>query len=142
MVCGEADSRRQAIEDARDPEGRQRAVDLDGDALAREVVHDVQRPEIPTVGGRVGREVHRRALEPLTDGRQRDALRARQPLASPAPDLQARRLVDPVHALVIDRQAVALKAGCAAADTPKRARTAACTCSRSSTATLVALVRR
>jgi hypothetical protein len=45
----------QAIEDPRDAESGQRAVDFDGDALAGEVVHDVQRAEAAAIGQRVAR---------------------------------------------------------------------------------------
>ena len=38
--------------------GSEDGVDFDGDALARVVIHDVQRAEVPTIGQCVGRKVH------------------------------------------------------------------------------------
>jgi hypothetical protein len=58
---------------------------------------------------RVGREIHRPPLERSTGGRKGHGLDARQSLAPSSTDLQAGGFVDPVHRLVIHRQAFALQ---------------------------------
>jgi hypothetical protein len=71
-----------------------------------------------------------------------DPIRARQPLPAPATHLQARCAVDSMHALVIHCQPFALKEDVQPAIAKSRSHRHMRLRSRSSTARLVALVRR
>src|SRR5262249_6105159 len=85
----------------------QRRVDLDGEALARERIDDVERAQTATVAEVVVDEVHRPALVRARhfDGRRRPRL-ARLATPSP-PNGEPGGPVDAVDALPIHREALA-----------------------------------
>jgi hypothetical protein len=98
----------QAVEHACDAESGERAVHFDRDALPREIVHDVQRPEA-SVGQGIDREIHRPPFLSLARRRQGHALRSRQPLPPPASYLEVGRAIDAMRPFVIHDQAVPLE---------------------------------
>jgi hypothetical protein len=101
IIAGSAAPRDQSIELAHDPPAADRAVDGQGERLAREVVHDRQNPEPPAPGQHVGGEVERPALVcGLRDGDR--CARAGGPLAATsATNGQPFFAIQPVELLVV-----------------------------------------
>ena len=114
----------QALQDPHDTGTRQRGVDLDRRAFAREVVDDVQRPHALTGGQEIVLEVHGPALVRRLWHQHGLALDPGQPLPLALAHLQALLGIHPVHRLVIDPPTLAAEQGMQApiAQTPALAR--------------------
>src|SRR5579863_4867729 len=84
-------------------------IDLDHRTLAREVIHHGEPPEHASVGQRIANEIHRPPLVWARGHRWRDARRTGA--LPPAPPLHGQALlpVEPLRALVIAHEPLALQ---------------------------------
>ncbi len=94
-------------QDASDTEARDRCVDFDRDAFAREIVDDVERAEDATVGELIGDEVHRPTLVRFARKDERLSCDCGDALANATAHDQAFSAVDSIDAFVVDDVTIA-----------------------------------
>ena len=80
---------------------RQRAIDVDRDALARKVVHDIERAKAAAIGERIDHEIHRPALARTVWQCERHTLGTREMFPRTTADLETRGAIHTMHPFVI-----------------------------------------